>query len=541
LAQYGLGAAKKARRRDLLLPPKSSLNGKCWKLQNVFCRRRNSEDAASASSNSRSAFPNGFLSTLSLKQRDAVRKAQVARRKKLESRAEVVVIEIHVEDENDLIVKMKNIYDDLINSKPPIDAFYVIIVSLRAFFAKETWKDRVEESVRDLLKRCLLQPASKMADKYLQFETRVPLAKKIDEYKLQVFLHVYCIENDKETSLDENLLDTIISLLGIISLISDAKVLREFFEELFENFVDSVPRHLTRLYEDLNQPIPIELEQYSSLETEIPFYEPLVVPSPQKVDAAFCNPVLQTVKHSANTLSSIQQEADESDFEEGEDQSALSSTTSLSQSGSRTFRCSRSFMGPSKHHRLITVTSSGAKKLKLGRPAKIKSNNNDSAADNTNAELLCVNGLLSFFPGKGKANGQVNKLAPETPTFHQVRDSERKRRLMTKIASDPQIKRVIVQETPPKLWKARVPVRQSPRQHASTRALYSCAPRLVSQLVKFSSSMADGADIDRYDFDLNEFSDEHAADINANINGQSPNFVYLKSKASSCELQNLVV
>ncbi|KAH3832571.1 treslin-like [Dreissena polymorpha] len=178
----------------------------------------------------------------------------------------------HITDFNsveELKSYLTSVYKKMCSGESTLDSSVQMVVMVTQQFIKQTGMENVEEQCSSLLKESLLQTGAQLREKYSQHED-LPQEHKINEYSVQVLLRMEMMSSleNKDQQEGEGDNDEIVGLLRTVSFISGPDVLNKFMESsLLYNYIHSIPRTLTNIYDELMQPLPDALAMLLSPDT----------------------------------------------------------------------------------------------------------------------------------------------------------------------------------------------------------------------------------------------------------------------------------
>ncbi|XP_050403068.1 uncharacterized protein LOC126819204 [Patella vulgata] len=174
---------------------------------------------------------------------------------------------INLENDEDVSKYIKDVYENCLEKGDQLESSVHTIVTVVLHYMKSNNHQQPEESAKILIGRSVMLNNSKLREKYLGKISEQENKEKLTEYQLQILL---ILELESVTMTDDidhldQCADEIVNMLRSISFISDQSIVPKFLNEvLVKSYSSTVPKVLVTIFDELMQPLPIELEGFGS-------------------------------------------------------------------------------------------------------------------------------------------------------------------------------------------------------------------------------------------------------------------------------------
>ncbi|XP_069136972.1 treslin-like [Argopecten irradians] len=170
-------------------------------------------------------------------------------------------------DEGELMTYLQDVYSGAVcNGTPSLSVCCQTIITVALHYTKERCSSKPQEQCIKMLEQVIVLPLSGLREKYVNSSTDEEKQQKIREYQLQVLLRlesesVLSAGETPDMSEADDRVDQVVNLLRTLGFVTDPTALSEFMSTtILEMYVHTLPHTLGRIYDDLMQPLPSELE-----------------------------------------------------------------------------------------------------------------------------------------------------------------------------------------------------------------------------------------------------------------------------------------
>ncbi|XP_033750089.1 uncharacterized protein LOC117334521 [Pecten maximus] len=170
-------------------------------------------------------------------------------------------------DEGELMTYLQDVYTGAVcNGTPSLSVCCQTIITVALHYIKERHTSKPQERCIKMLEQAIVLPLTGLREKYVNSNTDAEKKEKIREYQLQILLRLECesmlsVEDVSDVSEADDRVDQVVNLLRTLGFVTDPTALSEFMSgTILDLYVHSLPHVLGRIYDDLMQPLPSELE-----------------------------------------------------------------------------------------------------------------------------------------------------------------------------------------------------------------------------------------------------------------------------------------